>query len=212
MRKKRDAEGTKSRVLDSAEKLFANRGFSGTSLAEISRASGISEGLILYHFKSKQRLYRQVIEKISGRYVEVFEHLMDRSLPPAELMRESLKAMFDFWRTDKTYNRISLWAYLEHREDTAAKEAGLTAGLAAYLASLQKGGRFPRQIHPVVFLSMIIGPIHFWFRYKSRYAAALELKAADQELDQMFLKQFSRILMGFFENPELWDRLVDPEA
>ncbi len=212
MRKKRDAEGTKSRVLKSAEKLFASRGFSGTSLAEISRASGISQGLILYHFKSKQQLYRQVIEKISGRYVEVFEGLRDKSLPPEEMMRESLRAVFDFWRRDKTYNRISLWAYLERREDTVVSEAGLTAGLAAYLASLQEGGRFPRQIHPVVFLSMIIGPIHFWFRYKSRYAATLELKETDQELDQMFLKQFSRILVNFFENPELWDRLVDPEA
>jgi AcrR family transcriptional regulator len=210
--KKRDAEGTKSRVLKSAENMFAARGFSGTSLAEISRASGISAGLILYHFRSKEQLYRQVLEKISGRYTELFEGLRDKSLSPEEMMGESLKAVFNFWNTDKTYNRISLWAYLERREDTAANEAGLTAGLAAYLASLQEGERFPRQIHPAVFLSMIIGPIHFWFRYKSRYAETLGLKETDQELDHLFLKQFSRILMSFFENPELWDRLVEPEA
>jgi AcrR family transcriptional regulator len=210
--KKRDAEGTKSRVLKSAENMFAARGFSGTSLAEISRASGFSAGLILYHFRSKEQLYRQVLEKISGRYTELFEGLRDKSLSPEEMMGESLKAVFNFWNTDKTYNRISLWAYLERREDTAANEAGLTAGLAAYLASLQEGGRFPRQIHPAVFLSMIIGPIHFWFRYKSRYAETLGLKETDQELDHLFLKQFSRILMSFFENPELWDRLVEPEA
>jgi AcrR family transcriptional regulator len=90
LRKKRDAEGTKSRVLKSAEQLFAGRGFSGTSLAEISRASGISQGLILYHFKSKQQLYRQVVEKISGRYVQVFEGLPDKNLPPEEMMRKSL--------------------------------------------------------------------------------------------------------------------------
>ena len=207
MRKKRDAEGTKARVLESAEQLFASKGFSATSLAEISRASGISDGLILYHFKTKERLYKEVIERISRRYTEVFQGLRDKELPPAEMMRESLKSVFDFWRADNTYNRISLWAYLERREDTAVSEVGLTAGLAAYLKSLQDGGRFPKEIHPVVFLSMIIGPIHFWFRYKTRYAAVLQLKETDERLDELFLEQFSRILMRFFDNPELWNRI-----
>ena len=207
MRKKRDAEGTKAIVLESAEQLFASRGFSATSLAEISRASGISDGLILYHFKTKEGLYKEVIERISRRYTEVFQGMRDKDLPPAEMMRDSLKSVFDFWRTDNTYNRISLWAYLERREDMAGSEAGLTAGLAAYLKSLQDGGRFPEEIHPVVFLSMIIGSIHFWFRYKSRYTAILQLKEKDERLDELFLKQFSRILMCFFDNPELWNQL-----
>jgi TetR/AcrR family transcriptional regulator len=207
MRKKRDGEGTKARVLESAEQLFASKGFSGTSLAEISQVSGISDGLILYHFKSKENLYREVIERISQRYVHVFQGLRERNLSPPEIMKESLKVVFDFWRTDNTYNRISLWAYLERREDTAVTEASLTAGLAAYLKSLQNSGHFPKSIHPVVFLSMIIGPIHFWFRYKTRYAEILHLNETEEELDQLFLEQFSRILTRFLDNPELWDRI-----
>ena len=208
MRKKRDAEGTKERVLNNAEQLFARMGFSGTSLAEISRASGISDGLILYHFKTKERLYAEVIERISRRYTEVFRGMRDEDLSPAEMMGKSLESVFEFWRTDDTYNRISLWAYLEHREDTAESEGGLTAGLAAYLKSLQDSGRFPKAIHPVVFLSMIIGPVHFWFRYKSRYAATLRLKETDEQLDELFLNQFRRILMSFFDEPDRWDRIT----
>lgn len=201
LRKKRDAEGTKSRVLESAEKLFAGKGFSGASLAKISKASGISDGLILYHFKSKEQLYKEVIERISVRYMGVLKGLRDKNLPPAEMMRESLKAVFDFWRTDKTYNRMSLWAYLERREDTAVNEARLTAGLAAYLTSLQDSGYLSRDIHPVVFLSMIIGPIHFWFRYKTRFAEILQLKEKDEEFDEIFLKQFSWMLTSFLDEP-----------
>ena len=72
---------------------------------------------------------------------------------------------------------------------------------AGYLSSLPEGGRFPRQIHPVVLLSMIIGPSYFWFRYKTRYAAILRLKGTDQELDHLFLKLFSRMLMSFLKTP-----------
>lgn len=201
MRKKRDAEGTKMRALESAEKLFAGKGFSGTSIADISKASGISVGLILYHFKSKDRLYKEVIEKAAARYMEVLKGMRDKNLPPAEMMGETLKAVFDFWRKDKTYNRISLWAYLERRETTAVNEARLTAGLAAYLTSLQNSGHFPAEIHPAVFLSMIIGPIHFWSRYRTRFTEILQLTEKDEELDEVFLKQFSRILTGFFGEP-----------
>lgn len=198
LRKKRDGDGTKSLVLEFSEKLFAQKGFNGTSLAEISRVSGISVGLILYHFKSKEKLYDELIEKISARYLGVLAGVREKDLPPAEMMSESLKAVFDFWKTDSTYHRISLWSYLEGKEETAVNETKLTAGLAAYLTSLQAGGSFPKEIEPVVFLSMIIGPIHFWFRYKSRFAEILRQKKEGEDFDELFLKQFTAMLTSFF--------------
>ena len=194
MRKKRDAEGTKSKILKTAEKIFADKGFSGTSLAMISKASGISDGLILYHFTSKEKLYKQVVEGISAYYLEVVKRPLEKDLPKDEAMKESLTAVFDFWKKDKTCQRISLWAFLENRWDTSVSEARLTADLTAYLISLQESGRFPRDIHPVVLLSMIIGTIQFWFRYKSRFIKILQLKGNEEEFDEMFLRQFSRML------------------
>ena len=37
--------------------------------------------------------------------------------------------------------------------------------------------------------------------------AVLQLKETDERLDELFLEQFSRILMRFFDNPELWNRI-----
>ena len=198
MRKKRDGEGTKSLIFECSEKLFAEKGFNGVSLAEISRESGISVGLILYHFKSKEKLYDEVIERISARYMGVLGGVRDKDLLPKEMISAALKAVFDFWKNDTTYHRISLWSYLEGREDTAVNEAKLTAGLAAYLKSLQADGSFPKEIEPVVFLSMIIGPIHFWFRYKTRFAEILGLKEEGEDIDGLFLKQFTGMLTSFY--------------
>jgi len=199
-RKKRDPEGTRTAVLENAEKLFAAKGFNGTSIAEISQASGISDGLILYHFKSKPKLYQEVLERISLRYMKVLGSLKNMNLPPREMMEKSLKEVFNFWKTDSTYNRISLWAYLEKQEHSIDNEAKLTAGLADYLKSLQTSGHFSKDIHPFVFLSMIIGPIHFWFRYKSRFTEILQLKKRAEKLDDIFLEQFTEMLMSFM-NP-----------
>ena len=192
MRKKRDAEGTKSKILQSAEKIFAENGFSGTSIAMISKASGISDGLILYHFKTKDNLYKQVVERISAHYSEIVRNPLDKDFSIEKAMYESLTAAFDFWKKDKTSQRISLWAYLENREDNFLNEAQMIVSLTAYLTSLQESGHFPKDIHPVVFLTMIIGTIQFWFRHKKRFVKILHLK--EEKFDDRFFNQFSQML------------------
>jgi len=201
MRKKRDAEGTKATVLASAEQLFAEYGFHGTSLATVAEASGISDGLILYHFKSKEGLYQAVLNAVSKRYSAVLDSARDDSLPPAAMLRRALEAMFEFWRTDETYHRITLWSYLEGHTAPTTSEAQLTTGLATYMANLQAEGHFPADIDPVVFLSAIIGPVQFWLRYKANFTEILQLEGSREELDLRFLQQLIGMLERFFPPP-----------
>jgi TetR/AcrR family fatty acid metabolism transcriptional regulator len=56
------AETDKSRaILHVAERLFSERGYHGVSVDEIARDAGVSKGLVLYHFKSKQDLFQNVL-------------------------------------------------------------------------------------------------------------------------------------------------------
>ena len=54
---------TRVAVLDAAERLFAARGYRGTSLEEIGREAGLSRGTPGYFFGSKQRLYGEVLDR-----------------------------------------------------------------------------------------------------------------------------------------------------
>ena len=42
--------GSRDRLLDAAEKLFAQRGFDGTSIRDIAARSGDTIGTLSYHF------------------------------------------------------------------------------------------------------------------------------------------------------------------
>ena len=53
------------RILDAAEKVFAERGFSGTPLRKIIAEAGVANGAIHYHFKTKEDLFRRVIKRRS---------------------------------------------------------------------------------------------------------------------------------------------------
>jgi AcrR family transcriptional regulator len=55
--------GTRDRLLDKAERLFAERGFDGTSVREITTAAQVNLGAINYHFRSKESLYAAVFAR-----------------------------------------------------------------------------------------------------------------------------------------------------
>lgn len=50
----------KQRILESAERLFAARGFVDVSAAEIVREAGVAHGLLFHHFGSMEDLYAEV--------------------------------------------------------------------------------------------------------------------------------------------------------
>jgi AcrR family transcriptional regulator len=56
-----DGLPARERILATAERLFAERGFDRTSTARIADAAGVPHGLIFYHFKTKMDLLLAVI-------------------------------------------------------------------------------------------------------------------------------------------------------
>ncbi|PIF46743.1 TetR family transcriptional regulator [Chryseobacterium sp. 52] len=49
-------------ILFAAEKLFAEKGFEGTSTREISKAANVNISMISYYFGSKEKLYEKLVE------------------------------------------------------------------------------------------------------------------------------------------------------
>jgi AcrR family transcriptional regulator len=194
MRKPRNGPDTQQRVLSSAQSLFAARGFAGTSLADISQACGISDGLILHHFHSKRNLYHQVLESLAEEYTRALVQANEAATSPQERLQQTLTASFNFWKQDSAYQRISLWAYLEGQTEFAEKEARLTAGLAQSVQQLQEQGLLDDRFSPMVLLTMVIGPIHFWLRYREQFRASLGLTGSSDDLDTLFLSQFIQLI------------------
>lgn len=199
MRKARDGEATKEVVIEAARAVFAERGFAGTSLAMISQRCGISDGLILHHFGSKRNLYHVVLETLSKEYVAAISPSNIQLSSPAEAMQAMLATTFQYWNSDTTYNRISMWAYLENQTELIDEEVKLTASLNAMLQTMQAEGRVNPGVAPFVLLSMTIGPIHFWIRHRDLFKEALHLEGTNEELDQIFLQHYIELIQKIYQ-------------
>lgn len=57
------ATATKERILDVAERLFADFGYNATSLRDITREAGVNLASVNYHFGSKEALLTALLER-----------------------------------------------------------------------------------------------------------------------------------------------------
>jgi AcrR family transcriptional regulator len=53
---------TRDRIFKASARLFAQKGFHGVSMREISQATGLSKPTIYYYFGSKEGIYKSLIE------------------------------------------------------------------------------------------------------------------------------------------------------
>src|SRR5215469_15980725 len=69
-KKTRDLERTRKAILDNAAKLFAAKGFAGTSVAQIAKAAKVHKRMLHYCFGSKSGLYKEVVEHTATHYTQ----------------------------------------------------------------------------------------------------------------------------------------------
>lgn len=111
----RENGDTREQFLASARHLFAEKGFYGTSIAAIAGDIGLTKQALLHHFGSKERLYGEVLQRISARY----STLIDRAGAEPGGGERQLRVLFEgFHELAVSHNdetRILLRELLDNR-------------------------------------------------------------------------------------------------
>ncbi len=84
---------TKDRIVSAAERLFAERGFAGTSLRTVTTKAGVNLAAIHYHFGTKDALLRAVFERrigpLNAQRLERLDRLEAEGSPTLEAVLEA---------------------------------------------------------------------------------------------------------------------------
>ena len=72
-RTKVEAQVTRERLLDAAERIFCERGVTRTSLSEVATAAGMTRGAVYWHFKDKADLFRAMCDRATLPLDAMFE-------------------------------------------------------------------------------------------------------------------------------------------
>ena len=115
--RRRDAARSRESILDAAERLFASRGYEGTSLQEVGAAAGVSRGTPSYFFRSKAELYRAVLERSFDQVRNAVKSGRERALrsgePPEVVLAGAVGEYFDFITGHPYFVRLLEWEALQ---------------------------------------------------------------------------------------------------
>ena len=92
----------KDRILSAARRSFATAGFEGASTRQIAADAGVAQSLLLYHFGSKDALWRAVMDAL-------FENLRSRAVRDGtvrERLEAAVRAFIDLCAEDADLHRI----------------------------------------------------------------------------------------------------------
>lgn len=130
------------RIVRAAYRLVSERGVHRVSLEDIAGAAGVSKGLVLYHFHSRENLLLVMMRWILDEVASRIRQAVDAAATP----REQVAAMLDVVFAGAESNRRFYLVYLEIVEHAARFERfGRLSSLAAavqdatYAAVIQAG-------------------------------------------------------------------------
>ena len=117
-------EERRRQLIDATMKCIARKGMGSTTLGDVAKEAGLSQGIVNLHFESKDNLLMETLRTLANEYREQFDKTMERSGPhssdtllallemdlkPALCDRQKLAIWFAFWgevKSRPTYRRI----------------------------------------------------------------------------------------------------------
>jgi TetR/AcrR family transcriptional regulator, fatty acid metabolism regulator protein len=96
-------------MVRAAYQLMSERGVARVSLEEVAAASGVSKGLVLYYFKTRENLILRMMEWVLGQVASRIRAAVAKAPTP----RDKVRAMVDVIFAGSRTNRRFYLTYLE---------------------------------------------------------------------------------------------------
>lgn len=121
---------------------FSIKGFSGTSMARIADAAGVSRPALYQYFRDKEDIFTSAYTAMMGEFVERALDALHESGTTAEQLDGCLQRIYG-----DLYERTSTWPHADEIVD--AKTTYAAAAIADVLAPLRQAlDRHLRALHP----------------------------------------------------------------
>lgn len=161
----RDPGSTREAILDAARTAFAERGYSGASLADIARSVGIAKPSLLHHFATKDELYAEVFERLLAEWFIRVEEAVDGPWEGWPQFDHVLSAGFEFFAENLDLVRLVRREALERTHigvDLGASLRPMFEQAVGFLRRHMEGGAF-KQHDPEQLIISGLGAVLSYF-------------------------------------------------
>jgi AcrR family transcriptional regulator len=199
-RRERERSARRREILEAARKVFAARGYEGSTLDEVAREAEFAKGTLYSYFDSKAELFAQLV---AYEFDDVFtqaKEALAREEEAAAAARAVIRVFLEFFESRADFFR----AALAYRETGKPKEVEKFRGLvmkrigelgellgARLAAGIDEGLFKPYDARFLGFL--LLGIVHYYSVYTLRYGDSEKLTDGADMLCDIYLDGVRRL-------------------
>lgn len=189
------SKSTRERIVEAAERLFADKGFYGASIGALATELDVAKASVMHHFKTKEALYDAVMERNAKALEEVVTEALEGAADPTQRARRLIRAVIDWGQRRPEHPKLVLRDLLDntHAESSGRGHFGPVIGqiLAAVKAAQHAG--IIRPGPAILVLEMIMGAGSFHIATRPAQYEILGGERAE-ELNAGFADQMQTML------------------
>ncbi len=157
----------KDRIMDTALRIFAEKGFQNSTITEISKEAGVSEATIYEYFGTKEDLLFAIPEKITKETLEKSTKVIPYIKGVEGKIRAILLFYVQLYQSNPHYSALVLLQLMSNKRfrQTPA-HAAIRRSSHALLDCVKEGiddGTFKKDSNPYLIRSMLMGTIEHLF-------------------------------------------------
>jgi AcrR family transcriptional regulator len=178
VKRKLTARGRERRqqILDESARLFAERGYHPTSVAEIVESLGVGKGVFYWYFESKEDLFLEILASSSQGLRRRQQAAIGDEPDPLRRIELGIRASLAWFREHRHLFNLSQFAATEERFAAVLRQNDAVAidDITRHLKEAMAGGRMPDQ-DPEMLAHALVGA--------TRHLARTYLYHGDEPVD-----------------------------
>lgn len=169
-------------ILDTAAKVFADKGYEGARVDEIAKQAGVTKSLLYYHFKSKEEIFEVLVARLYETYKGLLAdvHQKELSYESSSLTQRMQTKYFPFGAENEDIVRCAFIESMK-RENTCK--------VFFQMVELQKTGNDRKNMEKLVreyFFNIF--PCVAYLCQREAWCEYFNMK--EEDLGELFLKQY----------------------
>ena len=188
-RRRRDPVKTRAAIFAAGERLFAERGFAGTSSADVADAAGVTKSLIHHHFITMRGLWEAVQAGSQAGVNEVFSQMTVEPWTGADeivaALTDAITALIEHHQGHPRASRLRCWRELEGETEGWR----FPQSIIDQLEAAQADGVLRNDVDPATVLQSLLDTLDAWLRRNSH-------QSANSQRDRGFITNVLRVTIA----------------
>lgn len=192
--------------MESAERLFSEKGFNGTSVRDIAEVADVNLAMISYYFGSKEKLLEALFaHRAQNLRVQLQSLVNNKEMPSMDKVYHLIDYYLDRFQKNQCFHRIMAREQVVH---TSGHVSDLILNLKRTNLELvklliqegQRRGQFKKNIDITLVMSSLIGTVNHVLTTQHYYKELTNQQSlSDEQFEKYMRKKLSSYLKSIYK-------------